>query len=381
MATEAGYSHEWLIYALQNTAANLTTFNTTPGDYYAVPSIESTVAQNYGIDEERELSNQRGNSGHELGGIAPNGNWSQKFYTENLLQLWQTFMTSAVKQTDVPSAGHYTYGLLYDDTAGLDFVSMQQIYKDLTQFPTDALGLSILAGIVNGYTIEAAIEQPVRVSFDWLAKDAGVSTDDSTADGKLWPYDGTTNTPDIIATASVIAPPSDRPLWFYDSTLTYDSDGGGTLLFNPTTQISAFSALDTLSRVENLSIAVTHGLDEAGWELGADRSRNAFCPGDRNIALNLTLSWCDRSIVLYELARAGTPIAMQFDFARSATRQVQLFYPAVFLEPFDLPAISGSKEKRTFDVVGRAEMYAVTNTTTGTTTYDQNMAWVNGENI
>ena len=377
-----GYSHEWLIYAPQVTTSNLTTFNTTAAEYYAVPAITSNITQTYNIEEERELSNQRGRSGHELAGIAPTGNWTQKFYTENLLALWLTFMTDYVKQTDTPTAGNYTYGLLYDDSADLDFVSMQQIYKDTAQYPTDAMGLSILAGIVNSYTIEAAIGQSVRFNPTWLAKDVGVSTDDSAGDSKVWTYDGTTNTPNIIDVTSVIGIPSARPLWFYDSTLTYDSDAGAALTFNPTTQVSSFATMDTLSRVENLTIDVNHGLDEDGWELSSDRSRNAFCPGNRDINLNLTLSWCDRSTTLWELARAGTPIAMEFDFVRTAsTRLVKFFFPAVFIEPFDLPDIAGDKTKRTFDVTGRAEMYAVNNTTTGTTTYDMNVVWVNGENL
>ena len=379
---EAGYSKEWLIYAPQTTTSNLTTFNTTAAEYYVLPAITSNVTQNYSVDEERELGYSRGRGGHELGSFAPSGSFDTKLYTENFLRLFLTMMTDYVKQTDVPSSSNYTYGLLYDDTVGLGHVSMQQIYRDITQFPTNAIGLSILAAIIQNYTLSAEVGNPVKLNVSWLAKDAAISTDDSAGDGKYWTYGaGTTNTPNVIATASAIAAPSARPLWFFDGAMYYDSDVGSTITFNPTTQVSSFASMDTLSRVESFSMDVSHGIDEDGFELGSDRTRAYFCPGNRDINLNLTLSWCDRSTTLYELARAGSPIPMQLSLVRSSTRAVYLYFPAVFIDPFDLPDISGDKSKRTFDVTGRAEVAAVTNTTTGTTSYDLNMVWVNGESI
>jgi len=378
-----GLSREWFLYALQDTSAGLTTFNTTATDYYVAPALQSGVESGWEINEERELGPGRGRDNHELGALAPTGQVQSKFYVDPFLQLFLTFMRDTVKQDDTPGVGDYTYGMLYDDALDFLFFSAQQQYKDIEQFATSGLGLSVLAGIVNQWTLEASIKNPVKLTIDWLAKDHGISTDDSAGDSKTWHYGaGTANTPDLIDTTSITnVRPTARPLWFYDAAITYDSDNGGTVQFNPTTQISSYSSLDTLSYVNNVTLTGAHNIDGEGFELGSDRTREQFCPGNRDINIALDISWCDRSIVLYELAEAGAPIPFKLSFIRAADRYVDIYLPAVFLDPFKLPDVSGDKSKRNLTVNGRAEVTSVTNTTTGTTDMDINIAWASSKQI
>lgn len=379
-----GMSMEWLIYALQNTSSSLITFNETAGDYFVIPALTSMANAGWEVEEERELGAGRGRDNFQLGALGPSGNWTQRLYTENMIQLFLLSMRDAIKQSDTPSAGDYTYGLLHDDSLGMKHFSAQQIYKDTVQYASDALALSILAGVPTQWTIEAAQKSSARFTLNWIAKDLAVSTDDSAGDSKVWHYgDGTTNTPDVIDVTSLgYARPSARPLFWYDGSLTYDSDEGASAEFDTATNILTLSSMDDLSYVTNFSLTVNYNLNTEGFFVGAaDRTRDQFCTGNRDIDLTLTLDWCDRAITMYELAESNTPAALRFRLARANGRYIDLLMPGVFFRPFPLPDASGDKSPRSVTVNASVETVDVDNATTGTTAIDMNLVMATSQDV
>ena len=96
-------------------------------------------------------------------------------------------------------------------------------------------------------------------------------------------------------------------------------------------------------------------------------------------ALTLDFDWCDQAVTIWRLAEAGAPFGLKITLLKTADLGVEIYLPAIFLNPFPLPDVSGDKAKRTFSVSAKAQAADVTNTTSGTTKYAINVVGLNSE--
>jgi hypothetical protein len=172
-----------------------------------------------------------------------------------------------------------------------------------------------------------------------------------------------------------LLPAAGRGFWFYDAAIYR----GGTFTFNPTTQRSAVAAPTQLTTLHSATIAVNHNVDTDGYFLAADRTRGAFCPQNRDIDLTLEFDWCDQATTIWTLAETGAPFGIKMTLMKTATIGAELYFPSVFLAPFELPDVSGDKAKRTFSVKAKALSADVTNTTSCTTKMEMNLVILSTE--
>lgn len=340
---------------------NISTF-LTPTVALSVESAGQNGSQ-WEVSEERNLGSCRDLANQDLGARAAGGTVVTNFWDAGMGKLFKSFMTDEA----VSGAGPYVHGMLYDDSAELNYFSAQLHYS-----PT--LALSVLGGIVNSWELAVAKKERAKLTFNWEAKDTALSSDNSAGSGYFWHYSTSTNTPNITNPATLYQPPA-RGLWFYDSSIYR----GGTFTFNPTTQRSAVAAPTQLTTIHSATIAVNHNVDTDGYFLTSNRTRGAFCAQNRDIDLTLELDWCDKDVTLYQLAEAGAPFGIKLTLLKSATIGAELYFPAVFLQPFGLPDVAGDKAKRTISVKAKALSTDVTNTTSGTTKMAMNLVILSNE--
>lgn len=356
-----GNSCEYFVYGAPQTP--ITTFLTPTIN---LPSESASVGGGqWEVAEQRRLGACRDVDDVELGARLAGGSLLTEWFDTGIAKLFKTFMTDA---TTSGGAGAYVHGLLYDDSTDLNFFSAQLYYKS-------TLGLSVLAGIVSSWELNAVKKERAKLTFNWEAKDVAESSSNSSGDGLVWNYNTAVNTPNLVVPTGLTTP-SGRGLWFYDATV----QRSGTFTFNPTIQrmVQAGSPV-ALSTLSSLKVAVNHNLDTDGFFLTTDRTRGAFCPQNREIKLTLEFDWCDQAVTLWRLANLGIPVTLKATFLKTANLGVELYFPAVFMSPFALPNVAGDKAKRTYTVEATAEAVNVTNTTSGVTKMAINMVVLNTE--
>lgn len=315
------------------------------------------------VSEERNLGSCRDLASQDLGARPAGGNIITNFWDIGLGKLFKTFMTDEA----VSGGGPYVHGMIYDDSAELNYFSMQLHYS-----PT--LALSVLGAVINSWELAVAKKERAKLTFNWEAKDTGLSSDNSAGSGYFWHYSPTTNTPNITSPATLY-PAAARGMWFYDASIYR----GGTFTYNPTTQRSSVAAPTQLTTLHSATIAVNHNVDTDGYFLASDRTRGAFCAQNRDIDLTLEFDWCDKAVDIYQLAEAGAPFGIKLTLLKTATIGAELYFPSVFLSPFALPDVSGDKAKRTFTAKGKALSADVTNTTSGATKMAMNLVILSNE--
>jgi hypothetical protein len=266
------------------------------------------------------------------------------FWTVNVATLLNTVMTDNAI-TEVTSPTVYDHGMLFDDTAMLGSISGQVKYKS-------DLGRNVLGATPNGLTISAAIKEPAKLAFDFIAKDEALAAG-------TWDFDGSASP---VLVASPTYGTLRRPLMFYDASVTM----GGTPAINGTTQKVSIGSGTAYTKVNSIEFAINNNLDADGFGLVADPTVQELGPGSREIKVTLEMSWTDYATTFYTNARAGTAMAVALELvgpiigATVSKYEAHIFAPSVFFDPVNLPDISGDKSRKKIQVTGTAQRDSVT---------------------
>ena len=277
------------------------------------------------------------------------GPLNMPFWPVGVGTILSTFLAD-VAATSV-AGGVYDQGMLPDDAAGHDGLSIQQIYSD-------AVALNILSAYVNTFTLTAAVKETAQIAFEMEAKDEAL------AEG-TWDHDGSAS-PAIVSVPAYAAL-SLRPFIFYDATIV----AGGTASLDDTENKIEIAAGTTYSQIENLEIGMAFNLDTDGFGLTTDPTRQSLVPGERVISAKFDIDWSELSTTFYSAWRAGSELALYAKFVGplitgSYYYEGHIIIPALHFESVPLPPISGDKGRRKQSVAGEA----VTEATTG---YDVNV--------
>jgi len=280
---------------------------------------------------------------HVLGAKPVTLKLAMPFWTVNMATLLKTLCTNNTI-TEISAGAVYDHAMLFDDTAALGCVSGQVKYKS-------DLARNVLGATPNGLTIGAAIKEPVKLTFDMIAKDEALAA-------ATWDFDGS-------ASPAVIASPTygtlRRPLMFYDASVT----AGGTPSLNSGTKKISIAGGTAYTKVNSMEIAINANLDADGFALSSDPTVIELGPGSREIKVTLEMSWTDYATTFYTNARAGTAMAVALELsgqtiASSYKYEAHVFVPSVFFDPVNLPDISGDKSRKKIQVTGTAQYDAAT---------------------
>lgn len=265
------------------------------------------------------------------------------WWTNNVGTLLNAMLTD-IGTTEVSAGVCYDQALLFDDATYPNAISGQVKYKS-------DLARNVLGAVTNTLTINAAIKEAAKLTFDMLAKDEALAAG-------TWDYDGS-------ASPAVIASPSyatlRRPLMFYDAAVTM----GGTPALNDTTHKLSIGSGTAYTKLTSLGITVNNNLDADGFGLVADPTVQELIPGNRGIEVAIEMSWSDYATTFYTNARAGTAMAVGLDLvgptiASSYKYEAHIIIPSVFFDPSNLPPISGDKTRKRITVNGVAQRDTVT---------------------
>jgi len=272
-----------------------------------------------------------------LGAKAVSGSIVTHWWDEDIASLWKEFLTDSAT-TGAPT--DYTHGFIPNDLASLGMLSAQFVHST-------TVGESILAMVINSVEIQCASKELVQLTFNYEARDKVRSA--LAADAAKW---------DSLATASpALVVPSTmyetvaRPLAFYDGVITY----GGTLTFSDTSNVVTIASGVALAKILAITITIDAGLDTDGFEVAEDPTRLEFAPGDRDITVSMDVSFYDQAFTLYDLANSGVPTVISLQLFKSAVLGAEIILPAVVLDPFAMPAVTGTKAKKTYTLTGKAQ--------------------------
>lgn len=299
------------------------------------------------LDDQLTGAASRGLYGTLLGGKAVNGPLKCPWHLVNIGSILRSFMCSIA--TTNPYAGVYDHALLFDDTAGMVGLSMQQQHKYVSGAGNN-LAINVLSAIVSSLKINMASKETVGLEFEFEAKDEAKA-------GGTWDYNGGAS-PSILTTPAYSAVTGH--FMFYNATVVL---GGTPAIAGGKLSVSGGT---TYAKIGNLTIGVDNGLDAEGFGLTTDPTRQEIWPGDRKITADFEISWTDLLTTFYDAWRAKTQIALLVDLVSATTiastykYEAHICIPGLVLDPAKLPAISGTKEKRKQSVSGRAQIDATT---------------------
>lgn len=308
----------------------------------AVPVISADIQSGRDVVPLDTTGSGRGPYVHVLGAKPVTMSVEMPFWTVNTATAINQLLTTLA--TTNPNAGVYDHAMLFDDTAALGSISAQVKY-------TASVARNALGAVVSGLTISAAVKEAARLKFDYACKDEALA-------GGTWDYDGAT------ASAAVVASPTygtlRRPFMFYDAAVIA---GGTPALSSGKLSVSGGT---TYTKLSNVEIAINTNLDADGYGLSTDPTRQELLPGNREIAVSFEMSWSDYTTTFYTNARAGTAMALDLTLssltiASTYKYEAHICIPSLFLDPVNLPEISGDKSRRKITVTGKAQ----TDTTTG----------------
>lgn len=305
----------------------------TPTKAIPVESVELQTARE-AVDL-RVTGAGRGLYERVLGAKPVNGSLVCPWWTSYIATIFKSFL----RDTATTGAGPYTHTFLPDDTADLLGLSIQEIYSA-------SLGLDILSATVNAVTINAAVKEAVKLTFELEAKDEALA-------GGTWDYSGGA-APALVASPGSLYPAIARPLMFYDAAIVI----GGTPSI--ASKIISVAAGTAYVKVANVEIKIDNGLDTDGYGLVADPTRQELPPGNREITCKFEISWTDYSTTLYAAARAGTAMAFQLNLVGLSNAEAHVIIPSLFFDPAKLPAVAGDSKKRTLSLTGKAQLDSVT---------------------
>ena len=261
------------------------------------------------------------------------------WWTVNVATLLNTCLTDNAI-TEISAGAVYDHGLLFDDTAFLGALSGQVKYKS-------DLARNVIGAVPNGLTIGAAIKEPAKLTFDFIAKDEAIA-------GGTWDYDGVTASPAVIASPTYGT--LRRPLMFYDAGVVI----GGTPAINAGTQKITLGSGTAYTKLNAIEFAINNNLDADGFGLVADPTVQELGPGNRDIQVTFEMSWSDYATTFYVAARNGTAMAVSLDLvgqviASTYKYEAHIVAPSVFFDPVNLPPISGDKARKKIQVTGTVQ--------------------------
>lgn len=259
------------------------------------------------------------------------------WWDEDTASLWKAFLTDSAT-TGAPT--DYTHGFIPNDLAALGMLSAQFVHST-------TLGESILAMVINSIEIRCVSKELVQLTYNYEARDKARSA--AAANATLWDSLGTAS-PALVVPSTMYAAVA-RPLIFYDGII----ETGGTLTFTDASNVITIASGVALAKILAITITIDVGLDTDGFEITTDPTRLEFAPGDRDITVSMDVSFFDQGFALYDIANAGTPTVISLQLFKSAVLGAEIILPAVVLDPFALPDVTGTKAKKTYTVTGKAQ--------------------------
>lgn len=278
-----------------------------------------------------------------LGAKPVAGPLKMPFWPVGVGTILSTFLTDVAATSVV--GGVYDQGLLPNDAAGHDGLSIQQIYSA-------AVGLNVLSAYVNTFTLTAAVKEAAQIAFEMEAKDEALCAG-------TWDHDDGAS-PAIVSVPAYAAL-SLRPFIFYDATIV----AGGTASLDAVENKIAIAGGVTYSKIENLEIGIALNLDTDGFGLATDPTRQSLVPGERVINAKFDIDWTDLSTTFYSAWRAGNELALYAKFVGPLITgayyyEGHIIIPALHFDSVPLPPISGEKARRKQSVEGEAVTESVT---------------------
>ena len=249
-----------------------------------------------------------------------------------------TWFKTFLRDTATSGSGPYTHAFLFDDTLNPLGISVQQQY-------TATLGQNFLSCVTTSVTFTGTVKESVQLEFSLLAKDEALA-------GGTWDYNGGAS-PALVANPGALYATRARPFMFYDAGITI---GGTPAIADKIISVTGGTAY---AKALNVKVSIELNADADGYGLAADPTRQEIPAQDRDITVDLELSWTDYSTVLYSAARAGTPLAFTWNLV-AGNNEAHIIIPALFLDPAKLPNLTGSSAKQTISLTGKAVLDTVT---------------------
>ena len=288
--------------------------------------------------EQKITGSNRGPHLHVEGAKALTQTVSLPWWTTNIGTIFSSFlMTQAITAVDTGVKDH---GLVYDDTAAFDALSIQHKHSA-------TLGFNYLGCAVNSFEIAVATKEAAKLSFELLPKDEAIC-------GGVWDYDGSTASPAIVSSPTY--PTLGRPLMFYDAAIVM----GGTPALDGTTKKMTISGGTTYTKLRNLTIKGSNNLDADAFGLVNDPTLQEILPGDRTIEVSFDMSWSDYATTFYTNARAGTAMALGLDLTGPVITgayfyEAHIVVPSVYFDPVELPPLDGDHANKLLTLTGRGQ--------------------------
>lgn len=249
-----------------------------------------------------------------------------------------SWLRTFLRDTATTGAGPYVHTFLFDDTVNPLGISIQQQYNA-------TVGLNFLSCVTNSLVITGAAKETVSLEFSLLGKDEALA-------GGTWDYNGGAS-PALVANPGALYATRARPFMFYDATIAI----GGTPSI--ASKIISVAGGTAYPKVLSAKVTIDLGADADGYGLTADPTRQEIVAQDRQITVELEVSWSDYSTTLYSAARAGTPLAFVWDMDAGAA-EAHIVIPSLFFDPLRLPNLTGSSAKKTVTLSGKAIYDTVT---------------------
>ena len=294
------------------------------------------------LTDERLTGSCRSRFYRWLGAKAVSGSIVTRWWDEDIASLWKAFLTDAAT-TGAPT--DYTHGFIPNDLAGLGMLSAQFVHST-------TVGESILAMVISSIEVQCASKELAQLTFNFEARDKVRS---ALAGGAV-NWDSLGSASPALVVPSTMYEPVARPLAFYDGVIEY----GGTLSFANASNVVTVTTGVPLAKILAITITIDAGLDTDGFAITTDPTRQEFAPGDRDITVSMDVSFYDQAFALYDLANAGTPTVISLQLFKSATLGAEIILPAVVLDPFAMPDVTGTKAKKTYTLTGKAQRAQIT---------------------